>query len=78
MKLRERDLFYRDRAISSGMIIKEHEPFRVVLKQFWDLTMTSSLLEEKFARTLKHEPDGLIFQPSEMVNYYLVYNFKVF
>ncbi|CAH0726426.1 unnamed protein product, partial [Brenthis ino] len=55
----------RDRAISNGMINKEVEPFRVVLKQFWDLTMAKDLLEEKFARTLKHEPDGLIFQPSQ-------------
>ncbi|CAH2104976.1 unnamed protein product [Euphydryas editha] len=54
----------RERAIESGMINKDKESFRIGLKQFWDVTMTRHLLEEKFARTLTHEPDGLIFQPS--------------
>ncbi|XP_050362183.1 mRNA-capping enzyme [Nymphalis io] len=55
----------RDRAIESGRIDKDNEPFRVGLKHFWDVTMAKDLLGEKFAKTLKHEPDGLIFQPSE-------------
>ncbi|VVC93221.1 unnamed protein product [Leptidea sinapis] len=55
----------RTRAIEEGLIKKEREPFRVVLKYFWDVTMTEQLLGEKFAKTLHHEPDGLIFQPSK-------------
>ncbi|CAK1549641.1 unnamed protein product [Leptosia nina] len=54
----------RNRAISEGIINKEAEPFRVVNKEFWDVTMAERLLMDKFARTLHHEPDGLIFQPS--------------
>lgn len=54
----------RDREIESGRINKDMESFRIGLKQFWDITMTWQLLEEKFARTLTHAPDGLIFQPS--------------
>ncbi|CAG5056469.1 unnamed protein product [Parnassius apollo] len=53
----------RNRAIASGMISKG--PFSVHLKEFWDLSMAQYLLEEKFARKLYHEPDGLIFQPSK-------------
>ncbi|KPI98564.1 PREDICTED: mRNA-capping enzyme [Papilio xuthus] len=53
----------RNRAIASGMISKG--PFSVHLKEFWDLSMTHYLLDEKFAKKLCHEPDGLIFQPSK-------------
>ncbi|OWR45610.1 putative mRNA capping enzyme [Danaus plexippus plexippus] len=56
----------RNRAIVSGHIRKELEPFSVIIKRFWDVRMAHSLLEDKFIRTLHHEPDGLIFQPSEM------------
>ncbi|CAG9567481.1 unnamed protein product [Danaus chrysippus] len=56
----------RNRAIVSGHIRKELEPFSVIIKRFWDVRMAHSLLEEKFIRTLHHEPDGLIFQPSEL------------
>ncbi|XP_052747194.1 mRNA-capping enzyme isoform X2 [Bicyclus anynana] len=55
----------RNRAIEERRIIKEREPFGVILKGFWDVTMAGPLLGEKFARTLHHEPDGLIFQPSK-------------
>ncbi|XP_068621516.1 mRNA-capping enzyme [Battus philenor] len=53
----------RNRAIESGMISKG--PFSVHLKEFWDVRMAHYLLEDKFAKTLYHEPDGLIFQPSK-------------
>lgn len=35
------------------------------MKFFWDVTQAGSLLSEKFAKQLGHEPDGLIFQPSK-------------
>lgn len=50
-----------------GRIDKLKEPFSIRLKQFWDLTQSASLLGEKFAKSLLHEPDGLIFQPSKEV-----------
>lgn len=51
-----------------GRIDKLKEPFSIRLKQFWDLTQSGSLLGEKFAKSLLHEPDGLIFQPSKEVS----------
>lgn len=53
--------------MEKGLIIKTAEPFSVRKKDFWDVTQAGSLLGEKFARTLSHEPDGLIFQPSKDV-----------
>ncbi|XP_045510958.1 mRNA-capping enzyme [Colias croceus] len=55
----------RDRAITSGAIDKTAEPFRVALKAFWDVAVAERLLGEQFARSLHHEPDGLIFQPAK-------------
>ncbi|CAK9828448.1 mRNA-capping enzyme [Anthophora retusa] len=55
----------RTRAMKEGKLRKEREPFSVRLKCFWDLTHAASLLSEKFAKQLGHEPDGLIFQPSK-------------
>ncbi|XP_072936769.1 mRNA-capping enzyme [Epargyreus clarus] len=55
----------RNRAIVNGVIKKEQEPFSVQLKQFWAASRARALLQDKFARTLTHEPDGLIFQPSK-------------
>ncbi|CAG9784640.1 unnamed protein product [Diatraea saccharalis] len=55
----------RHQAMKEGIIKKEREPFSVRLKQFWELPMAHQLLGEKFAKTLSHEPDGLIFQPSK-------------
>ncbi|XP_022820848.1 mRNA-capping enzyme isoform X2 [Spodoptera litura] len=55
----------RHQAMKEGIIKKEREPFSVRLKQFWELPMARQLLGEKFAKTLSHEPDGLIFQPSK-------------
>lgn len=57
----------RYQAMESGLINKTHEPFSVRNKHFWDITQAASLLGEKFASTLSHEPDGLIFQPSKEV-----------
>ncbi|XP_055681575.1 mRNA-capping enzyme [Lutzomyia longipalpis] len=47
-----------------GLIDKNREPFSVRHKMFWDVTQARALLGPKFASTLSHEPDGLIFQPS--------------
>lgn len=55
----------RHRAMKEGLINRANEPFSVRLKDFWDITQTASLLSEKFAKSLSHEPDGLIFQPSK-------------
>lgn len=55
----------RHRALKEGRLRREREPFSVRLKQFWDLTQANSLLSEKFAKQLGHEPDGLIFQPAK-------------
>ncbi|RZC38516.1 mRNA cap enzyme, DSPc and/or DNA ligase A M domain containing protein [Asbolus verrucosus] len=52
-------------AMENGLINKTLEPFSVRKKDFWEVTQAASLLGEKFARTLSHEPDGLIFQPSK-------------
>lgn len=55
----------RYQAIEHGLINKSLEPFSVRNKEFWDISQTASLLGEKFASALSHEPDGLIFQPSK-------------
>ncbi|KAG5873922.1 hypothetical protein JTB14_030347 [Gonioctena quinquepunctata] len=52
-------------AMENGFINKASEPFSVRKKDFWPITQAASLLGEKFAKTLSHEPDGLIFQPSK-------------
>lgn len=62
--------YYRHHAIEKGIINKKREPFSIRLKQFWELPMSHQLLGEKFAKTLVHEPDGLIFQPSKEVRRY--------
>lgn len=55
----------RTNAFRHGKLRRESEPFSVRLKQFWEVTQTSSLLGEKFAKQLGHEPDGLVFQPEK-------------
>lgn len=55
----------RQFAMEKGIINRSHEPFSVRKKDFWPITQAASLLGEKFAKTLSHEPDGLIFQPSK-------------
>ncbi|XP_044267680.1 mRNA-capping enzyme [Tribolium madens] len=52
-------------AMENGLINKASEPFSVRKKDFWEITQAASLLGEKFAKALSHEPDGLIFQPSK-------------
>ncbi|RZF44276.1 hypothetical protein LSTR_LSTR006826 [Laodelphax striatellus] len=55
----------RTDAMKKGIIDRSLEPFSVRLKQFYPVSAAASLLGEKFARQLSHEPDGLIFQPSK-------------
>lgn len=50
-----------------GQIDKQREPFSVREKGFWEITQAKKLLEPKFTKGLGHEPDGLIFQPSQIV-----------
>lgn len=54
----------RNNAMRQGLIVKDREPFSVRPKNFWDVTQAGALLAPKFANSLAHEPDGLIFQPS--------------
>lgn len=54
-------------AMEKGFINKLAEPFSIRNKEFWDVTQTGNLLGERFAKSLSHEPDGLIFQPSKEV-----------
>ncbi|KAF7269068.1 hypothetical protein GWI33_017826 [Rhynchophorus ferrugineus] len=52
-------------AMQQGIINKSIEPFSVRKKEFWPINQARNLLGEKFAKSLSHEPDGLIFQPSK-------------
>lgn len=54
--------------MSHRLINKEREPFSVRDKSFWEVEFAGKLLEPKFTKSLSHEPDGLIFQPSLDVN----------
>lgn len=58
-------------AMERGIINKTAEPFSVRKKEFWPISQAGNLLGEKFAKSLSHEPDGLIFQPSNDVWRYL-------
>ncbi|KAK3858414.1 hypothetical protein Pcinc_035397 [Petrolisthes cinctipes] len=55
----------RNAAIEKGLLNKTKETFGVRRKDFWDATvhMTHKLLSPSFLSQLRHEPDGLIFQP---------------
>ncbi|XP_054281845.1 mRNA-capping enzyme-like [Macrosteles quadrilineatus] len=55
----------RNKAVTEGRIRKELEPFSIRMKQFYPVDKAGSLLGEKFAKQLSHEPDGLIFQPTD-------------
>ncbi|XP_071450546.1 mRNA-capping enzyme [Hetaerina americana] len=55
----------RRECMKTGLIDRDSEPFSVRLKEFWDVTQAGSLLSDKFAEQLSHEPDGLIFQPAK-------------
>lgn len=55
----------RIKAMEEGIIHRPSEPFSVRNKEFWPIKHSASLLGEKFAKSLLHEPDGLIFQPAE-------------
>jgi mRNA-capping enzyme len=54
----------RHEAMKAGLINRQEEPFSVRNKPFWDIRQAAALLAPKFAKTLSHDPDGLIFQPS--------------
>lgn len=47
-----------------GLIDQARQPFSIRIKAFWDVTQAQALLGPKFAKTLSHDPDGLIFQPA--------------
>ncbi|KAI1305291.1 mRNA-capping enzyme [Halotydeus destructor] len=50
-------------AFREGRIDRSKEPFSVRRKDFWDLSATHTLFEDKFTKQVGHEIDGLIFQP---------------
>lgn len=54
----------RNEAMKQGIIDQARQPFSIRHKQFWDITQARALLGPKFAKSLSHDPDGLIFQPS--------------
>uniref|UniRef100_A0A914BXE9 mRNA-capping enzyme n=1 Tax=Acrobeloides nanus TaxID=290746 RepID=A0A914BXE9_9BILA len=53
----------RLKAESEGLLNKNKEPIRIRRKDFWELHVAYKLMEPKFTQNLKHEVDGLIFQP---------------
>ncbi|XP_019851712.1 PREDICTED: mRNA-capping enzyme-like isoform X4 [Amphimedon queenslandica] len=53
----------REEAAKRGIIDKIREPFSVRAKQFWDVSESRMILE-KYAPTLTHENDGLIYNPT--------------
>ncbi|XP_059165251.1 mRNA-capping enzyme-like [Physella acuta] len=50
--------------MQQGTLDKSKEPFSVRIKNFYDITMCRKILDGNFSKTLSHEVDGLIFQPS--------------
>lgn len=65
LKAIERDIIIpRHKAIEKGYLNKNLEPFSIRPKHFWSIFKARDLLSEKFSKSLSHEPDGLIFQPS--------------
>lgn len=65
----------RNEAFSKRITVRELEPFGVRGKEFWPITQSKSLLGEKFAKSLAHKPDGLIFQPSLDVSIFFLVAF---
>ena len=57
----------RLKAESEGLLNKNKEPIRIRRKDFWELHVAYKLMEPKFTQNLKHEVDGLIFQPVNKV-----------
>ncbi|XP_058835362.1 mRNA-capping enzyme isoform X2 [Topomyia yanbarensis] len=55
----------RTDAMKRGFIDQSRQPFSIRNKAFWPITQAGALLGPKFAKTLAHEPDGLIFQPAK-------------
>lgn len=51
--------------MKQGIIDQARQPFSIRHKGFWDITQARALLGPKFAKTLSHDPDGLIFQPAK-------------
>lgn len=57
----------RTEAMRKRVIIRENEPISIRRKDFYFAKFTYKLYEPRFIQSLKHEIDGLIFQPSNMV-----------
>lgn len=75
--IREKDFGDRVRCINKNIIGArrnahqrqivniDNEPFRVRMKEFYDVTAAEKFFGEKFQSQISHEVDGLIFQPSK-------------
>lgn len=66
----------RIEAMKTGKIIRDKEPISVRRKDFFFVKYTYKLFEKKFTSNLKHEIDGLIFQPVNMVTYFFFTNIQ--
>ncbi|CAF1513430.1 unnamed protein product, partial [Adineta steineri] len=53
----------RNGTVSKGLMNDCFKPFSVRAKDFWDLSAGLELLGDKFQSQLRHESNGLIFQP---------------
>lgn len=65
MYIERRIIGPRTEAMKRGLIDQARQPFSIRIKAFWDVTQAQALLGPKFAKTLSHDPDGLIFQPAK-------------
>lgn len=65
MYIERRIIRPRTEAMKQGIIDQARQPFSIRNKGFWDVTQARALLGPKFAKTLSHDPDGLIFQPAK-------------
>ncbi|CAG0879045.1 unnamed protein product [Cyprideis torosa] len=51
------------KALEEQRLDRQKMPFSVRKKDFWEVQAARKILHGTFAKTLSHEPDGLIFQP---------------
>ncbi|CAF1047957.1 unnamed protein product [Adineta steineri] len=63
MKIYKNIINVRNEAVRTGHMDNRSESFSIHKKEFWDLPAALKLLGDKFQSQLRHESDGLIFQP---------------
>lgn len=57
----------RTYAFKEKRLRRESEPISIRRKDFWELEFAYKIYESKFQKCLKHEIDGLILQPVNLV-----------